>query len=90
MNAEGDSRFAFCVYRVSAVYLASAFGCGVAALRCIADFQSAERCWAKRRLAGWKPAIRQIGNLRYSFAVPNSFHIPHIKAGIASAGVPRT
>jgi hypothetical protein len=35
---------------------------------CIADFQSAERptgLWTNARSAGWKPAIKQTGSLRY-------------------------
>src|SRR6266496_4386172 len=47
------------------------FGCGRAALRYIADFQSAApRCFARfnpgRRSQAGSPAIQQIGNLRYA------------------------
>src|SRR2546426_2921842 len=42
----------------------SFFGCGWAALRCIADFQFAALANIQH-FADWKSATQQVGNLRY-------------------------
>src|SRR5438552_12581160 len=44
------------------------FGCGLAALRCIADFQSASAASVRARRVSQQSAIQQVGNLRYAFA----------------------
>jgi hypothetical protein len=57
------------------------FAYGFAALRCIADFQSAGIARAQHRgfgprSADWKSAIQQVGNLRYDTAARSWRRLP--------------